>query len=169
MPAVAKKPKERGIIFNADEVRAVHEGRKTQHRVLVKPQPQRMRLEGRDGFLWRGRFDSEELFVKLRCQYGTAGDRLWVREAWAETDDENGTPVLLYRAHRSVFAIGMDDCGQQSLIAGGFGNVADPEKWRSPIYMPRWASRLTLEITDVRVVWERNQWVWVITFRKVES
>lgn len=64
----------------------------------------------------------------LGCPYGQPGDRLWVREAWAR-DDEDGQ--LMYRAD-----VGRDLCA---------------DAWRPSIHMPRWASRITLEVTAVRV------------------
>jgi hypothetical protein len=63
-----------------------------------------------------------------RCPYGQPGDRLWVREAWAYVDDEvDGR--LEYRATCELAGV----------------------KWLPSIHMPRWASRITLEITAVRV------------------
>src|SRR3546814_2796539 len=69
------------------------------------------------------------------CQYGKAGDLLWVRETWLHADGSDGTPnagAIIYSA-----------------------NYLEPEvprtRWRPSIHMPRTASRLTLRITDVRV------------------
>lgn len=70
---------------------------------------------------------TEMWFKDIQCRYGKPGDRLWVREAWNFISDE--IIVLAYRA---------DDETQI-------------DKWRSPILMPREASRITLEIIDVRV------------------
>ena len=98
--------KERPILFSGEMVRAILDGRKTQTRRVVKPQPPPL-----GGF--------------VKNPYGQPGDRLWVRETWA-LDDK-----YYYRADGAVG----DRCG----------------KWKPSIHMPRAASRITLEITGVRV------------------
>lgn len=81
----------------------------------------------------------------MTCPYGVPGDRLWVKETWgkslhSEGYDENGYEVV--RICPAYKADGMYRCGKP----------ANPEiPWWSPIFMPRWASRLTLEVTGVRV------------------
>ena len=124
--------KERPISATRPEVRAILDGRKTMTRRIVKPQP-----IGGDKICKRGMGygwiigqlrDSENAWRDLSCPYGQPGDRLWVRETWRIP---NGAPRgwVDYRA---------DDARE------GF-------RWRPSIYMPRWASRITLEITDIRV------------------
>lgn len=67
-----------------------------------------------------------------QCPYGQPGERLWVRETWAtEGTDETSTLPLQFKADRSDWP----KCS----------------KWRPSIHMPRWASRITLEIESVRV------------------
>ncbi len=80
--------------------------------------------------------DGDRDFVQ--CPFGTVGDRLWVREAWQAVDadcrvvsgrlEQNQYPNAFYKA-----------------------DGPNPCKWRPSIHMPRWASRITLEITGVRV------------------
>lgn len=70
----------------------------------------------------------ESMFT-MKCPYGKVGDRLWVRETWYSLDGTSKPDGLAFRADGEVPYI----------------------KWRSPIFMPRWTSRITLEITDVRV------------------
>jgi len=140
---VAKVKQERPILFSGQMVRAILEGRKTQTRRVVKP-------VGRDeGFIVVGGYDKDpnqwpfrsydgDAFddgngceVPLVCPYGVPGDRLWVRETWKENIPPSG---WIYRA--------TDEQAQWS---------QDKRPWRPSIFMPREASRITLEITEVRV------------------
>ncbi len=140
--------------------------------------------------------------VFVKCPYGQAGDSLWVRETWCllAGDDEQGDPIL-YKADPA--------------------NANEKVKWHPSIFIPRWASRITLEITEIRVQrvqeinaddceaegiesaiedddhmdtwamrdmdlidryhrlwdsingkrhpWSKNEWVWCISFKKLES
>lgn len=142
------KTKTRPILFTAEMVRAILDGRKTQTRRVIKPQP----LDGflptvgrycpnmvdrRDGEMYPGpeRFGVSDEEQDFPCPYGQPSDRLWVRETWQPHPEfsvkEPGG--CLYRADR----------GHDLQYPDG--------KWRPSIYMPRWASRITLEIGNVRV------------------
>lgn len=114
--------KERPILMSAPMVRAILNGSKNQTRRAMKP----------DGKL---RIDvvSPADGGPPRCPYGIPGDRLWVREAWAPHPQDTST--AFYRA--TVEA------------EPGFPVWSGP--WRPSIHMPRWASRITLEITRMRV------------------
>ena len=174
--------KERPILFNTDMVRAILDGRKTQTRRIVKPQP----LEG-------GKVDSTWIrpFAK--------GQRLWVRESWAWYPLDHDPTCVIYRAD----------------YPHGTPCPPEYERWRPCIHMPRWASRILLEVTAVRVerlqdiseadaqaegatgqcpvgnlriyneaplayhfaqiweqahpnTWDQNPWVWVIDFQRIE-
>ena len=132
--------KERPITFTAPEVRAILEGRKTQTRRVVNPQP----LKGvcacpycASGF---AHLDTTAMpdgkhgcsCQEIRKTYGTEGDRLWVRETHAQALIADGKASILgFRATA--------------------GAMWKETKWRPSIHMPRWASRVTLEITNVRV------------------
>lgn len=136
--------KERPILFSGPMVRAILEGRKTQTRRLVKPQPSYVidfqcrtyqpALVDRHGEMYPGPevfgFYNEEHGWK--CPYGAPGDRLWVRETWA--------PMLgggiVYAADYSPERLKEKD-------GHGF--------WKPSIFCRREASRLTLEIVSVRV------------------
>jgi len=155
--------KERPILFNGEMVRAVLDGRKTQTRRLMKPQP-RPGVRG-DGTLiethpgqlsapysvWESKNGgtiplTEDCFYRTyrACPYGQMGDRLWVRETFyqgvSSCIDENGD--ALASRTRDVRYVEEEDrrptCGNT---------------WqkRPSIHMPRWASRILLEITDIRV------------------
>lgn len=133
--------KERGLIFNGEMVRAILDGRKTQTRRTVKPQPDEDGLAKVTNGPW---VDSSER--NYRCPFGAAGDRIWVRETFYPVDDTQygGEKWVDYRATPKF---------EESHPAGwdSAPNDAEALKWRPSIHMPRWASRILLEITDVRV------------------
>jgi len=177
--------KERPMMFTGATVQAILEGRKTQTRRIVKPQP----LIG------------PCRSCLLMSPLGMPGEHIWVKETWAETHNAKRTTAYVYRSD-------------------------DPEikvkRWRSAMFMPRRASRINLEITDIRMErlqdvtdsdakaegiylhsshglynadhtkmwggrtrvegyralwdslnekrgfgWNKNPWVWVITFKRI--
>jgi hypothetical protein len=121
-------------------VRAILDGRKTQTRRVVKPQPEWIRpAVGRDGIAHGYCGSGPE--NGIRCPYGQPGDRLWVRETWAPVwEDDTGFCGVGFRAG------GMPE---EDKRAGDYMDGTD--RWRSPVTMPHWASRITLEIESVRV------------------
>jgi hypothetical protein len=167
-----EQPRERPILFSAPMVRAILSGTKTQTRRVVKPQPPEEigsvdvglfnpAIVGRDGEL----YPAAEIFGAwnwdgdwgARCPYGAPGDRLWVRETWADTNGENG-PMISYRAGGDRFLI--EDSypvdyarypgGRFTMWCGDLRRGEPGHAWRPSIHMPRWASRITLEVTEVR-------------------
>lgn len=154
--------KERSILFSAPMVRAILAGEKTVTRRKVKKQATLDCLAAG--------FETSFLTVPGNadlCPYGKAGDRLWVRETWGVIShefDEHGKMVewqpdrpakairemrfgqgyysghVIYRADGPAEWAGDDDGGGEPRSA-----------WKTPIHMPRVASRILLEITDVRV------------------
>lgn len=146
--------REHKIHFTGPMVRAILEGRKTQTRRVVKP-PSRPPDRASDGtepvvvgvnpegwpILASGgghrRWRASRTWVWDSSPYGTPGDRLWVRETWqtVTTPADRDTSKLFYAA----------DHGARP------GFAEDDWRWRPSIHMPRWASRITLEVTGVRV------------------
>ncbi|WP_409246827.1 hypothetical protein [Enterobacter hormaechei] len=133
------------MIFNGEMVRAILDGRKTQTRRIMKVQPV---LNGSFyevyGAGWVRSMKSVPAVpghsLASNCPFGLVGDRIWVRETWAEAGA--GAPDLkLYRANYPEH------------VPTHYENVppADEIRWTPSIHMPRWASRITLEITGVRV------------------
>lgn len=127
--------KEKPIIFNAPMVRAILEGRKTQTRRIMKPQPE-LRL---GGFLhWKdcqwadGGLGFPKSGIPDHAPY-LPGDRLWVRETFSVHQTQ---AITAHRADGEEFE-DADGCRWKP-------------KWTPSIHMPRWASRITLEVTDVR-------------------
>ena len=156
---------ERPIIFSGESVRAIIEGRKTQTRRVVKPQPTCFRAGSRpDVVIDNGEFWLRDWDFGIKrswqvgpCPYGVPGDRLWVREAWELLDHEGDERVQI--------AYTGDDIGGLSaavwvtapkwwIYAKGVNEDGKPLRKhgpQSPLFMPRWASRILLELTDVRV------------------
>jgi hypothetical protein len=148
--------KERPILFSGPMVQAILSGTKTQTRRVIKPQPWFMpeahdhgarwawayseqAWEAENGIVWGAKFPTEQLaqrdYFRDHCPYGAPGDQLWVRETWRVNGNEHDYAMadsdrVFYRADEDW--------------NGGAG-------WRPSIFMPRWASRITLEVANVRV------------------
>lgn len=203
--------KERPIIFNLKMVSAVLDGRKTQTRRPIKADaPIQVTESGRPLF-----YDKYGRRTKPRCPFGQVGDRLWVREAFAVV------PRTAYAQSDGVQQLMRpDDDHDAAVFRAGWERSAP--KWKPSIHMPRWASRVLLEITGIRVQqvqsiseadaiaegvekignrykgymplntgkeyspataktsfsqlwetiygesWSRNDWVWVVEFKRIE-
>lgn len=131
--------KEKGILFNVEMVQAILSGRKTQTRRIMGNQPAGQDLETVHvrhnddfNFQWYGNLGESSYFP---CPLGKPGDQLWVREAFAAGLCTEST--LAYRATHKT-----ED------LEEGWGETI---KWTPSIHMPRWASRINLLITGVRV------------------
>lgn len=147
--------KERPILFSASMVLAILDGRKTQTRRLLKADAETLASLGKHtGWVWHGGVDGDggvsvevnggTLSVPLRSPYGSTGDHLWVRETWAGVRVGRHAPVF-YRA-----SCADDACDFADPRDGSIRRVKIA-KWRPSIFMPREASRITLEIAEVRV------------------
>lgn len=180
------------IIFSTPMVRGILDGRKTQTRRIIKPQPYK------NGDTWHynkksfGNSPPNEVcnspIPGLKCPYGQPGDLLWVRETWAPAMGE-----ICFKADYSDKVL---------------SEKRNKGLWKPSIHMPKAAARLWLKITDVRVErlhdisekdaiaegctrtrkedysaewdfadlwesiyggesWEANPWVWVIVFDRI--
>lgn len=138
--------KERGILFSAPMIRALLAGTKTVTRRIVKDVPPKTSAwvvnPERDGKWWPA--DGYDYVGDgIPCPFGAPGDRLWVREAWrtVESLDELSPAQLLesvpvhYEADRAVRGVFREPTG----------------RYRHARFMPRWASRIMLEVVSVRV------------------
>lgn len=151
---------DRPIIFSAPMVRALLAGTKTQTRRVLHPQPPRdYELVGMTGaraafqaaVTYRPTEGDWDASIRLPCQ---SGDRLWVREAWRASHK-------LDRLNATMIAADCHDAGYLETWApiqfeadGHRSNWAHDDRlgrYRAARFMPRWASRLTLLVTDVRV------------------
>lgn len=151
MTTIAKpKIKDRPILFSGEMVRAILAGRKTQTRRMVKglthdedfevmsahPVVVRNNGEEEPGPLTFGIWADD---WHIPCPYGKVGDRLWVKESWQAWHEFNGKQADEISAE-----------ARRRLNYPANGNTWDADR-RNPRFMPRWASRLTLEITGVKV------------------
>lgn len=144
--------KERPILFSGPMVRALLDGSKTQTRRIVKPQPAA-------GLNWAGwcitsthtadegkatwaRGDGPHLVDvhRVRCLYGQPGDRLWVRESFSGPHHRERTPPRDWHSLDEIH-----------YWADGNPEDGDWSKPRPGMFMPRWASRITLEVVSVHV------------------
>lgn len=161
--------RERPILFNSEMVRAILDGRKTQTRRVAKidlgswldGQADKIDEsdlsfsigEGHSGF---GLYVScteypEEGSEFFKCPFGKPGDRLWVRETWRRgsaswhhTKPENSEITISYKAG------GVSGFITRPYLERLPGDSKSSEGWVPSIHMPRWASRITLEIKNVR-------------------
>ncbi|MEY7696592.1 hypothetical protein [Klebsiella quasipneumoniae] len=149
--------KERGMIFNSEMVRAILSNRKTQTRRIMKVQPESNQLglllitdstkhNDIGKYHWAesnatGNHVRSKLFS---CPFGAVGDRIWVRETFNSfwvTDEE-------IEEIQEDISKAADLCDYKA----DYPDSSQPaEGWTPSIHMPRWASRILLEITDVRV------------------
>lgn len=144
--------KERPIIFQGEMARAILEDKKTQTRRVVKGDVHGLQLDPmrdpamREGWAWF-QANGPDLpgNYSVPCPYGQPGDRLWVRETWGLSGSEANTKPSYYQDP--------EDSLRPYLVhretADGYD--AAVQHWRPSIHMPRWASRITLEIVSVRV------------------
>lgn len=139
------------ILFSGPMVRGILDGRKTQTRRVVRfrldageelihPLPRSVEFAADLGMLYWTHGGQKRV---TPCPYGVPGDLLWVRETWCPVEDE-GDRWVDYRATPRYAA---------EHPAGWENAPQDPEalKWKPSIHMPRWASRIALEVTNVRV------------------
>ncbi len=142
-------PREKGMIFTAESIRGIKGRIKTQTRRLVHPQPVHAQYHEYGGKvlydaehrLWWWKewcveniwdFESDRRGL-VRVGPHQVGDEIWVKEGWVESDPPSGYE---YRA---------------DYLPGHAWGAIGPPKWKSPLFMPRRAARLFLEVTEVRV------------------
>lgn len=213
--------------MHARSVSGILEGRKTQTRRIIKGFPSQENDseiswkfgDGHSGvgwYWWETEYPDDGAWFE-KCPYGITGDRLWVRERFAlEYSGPGGSRVDARYADGLSKQRDLMDRVQYPVERLDW--IREPAKWKPSIHMPRWASRLTLEITEIRVervqdistadckaegiqvdeqnhvirpdddinwggadaefaalwnetngkgAWERNDWCWILTFRRL--
>jgi hypothetical protein len=151
--------KERPILFSAPMVTAILAGKKTQTR-RIADMDKLIRADVRDyGPDFDGHEWSASINAHIRCPYGAPGGRLWVRETWGLFDRDSGGGSKGYGVAWRATHPNLDDAVEWIDGPVDYGYPEAPaapslvpsDNWRPSIHMPRWASRLTLEVTSVRV------------------
>lgn len=153
---------DRPILMSAPMVLAILAGTKTQTRRVVKPQPEAVH-DGEPywhvgGYrAWRHRDITDVLRMggnDLICPYGQPGDRLWVRETWMPDAPRNGEwdDVQFFGCGMSPLSL-IPECYRKPwhCLHRATYEGCELVGWKPSIHMPRWASRITLEVTGVRV------------------
>lgn len=137
--------KERPILFSGPMVRAILEGRKTQTRRVLKDEWFHGCLTGDCPHIHQRECDAcLAEYANTECPYGVPGDRLWVRETFRlRADQDEKPPSQDWWKSGAWYCVDGND--EPSGCGGGAG------KKRPAIFMPRWASRITLDITNIRV------------------
>lgn len=149
--------KETPLYLNSEMVRAVLDGRKNQTRLVIKPQP----LQKENGWYWGGgralrkvgygadyvHTDLPSVISAMKKVSYQAGDRLYIRETWAPEADR-----IVYRADKAARYFKF---GQKPPTPVGdvfwLESTYEAKKWAPSFMLPKWAARIMLEITDVRV------------------
>jgi len=164
MPTPRRAPRDIGLCLLVPQVRALLDGEKLQHRIPLDPQPGD---HYRDGW-YPDRYDRGSHW----CMWGAAGtpqvnkmgmdlkvpfeigDRAWVKEPFGFVPQPSPAAATMFDDHRStVGAAGMIGPDRISGITwkAHWNDGSQDYKWRSPAVMPKWASRLTLLVTDIRI------------------
>lgn len=148
----------RPILFKDEMVRAILDGRKTQTRRVIKPSQAKYphyvygsirntqnEIFGLFNYMPDGPGTERVEHSTIACPYGKPGDRLWVRETWQHINNEGQKADEFEHWQQSpsnCFYLADESSPNNKPMSG---------RWRPSIHMPRWASRITLEITNVRV------------------
>lgn len=136
------------ILFNTEMVKAILDGRKTQTRRIMKPQPEwsdcGMRWFTKECW-WREGWNPMESITPKEIPI-KKGDILWVRETWCDPNPENPCAPLMYKAD---FPMHWD--ADQTEHGEPLTITAEEMKWIPSIHMPKEAARIFLRVRDVRV------------------
>lgn len=169
--------KEGPILFGGEMVKAILRGNKTKTRRVVKPQPLTIHKYGvfhgdEKHFMAHCQYEDSPTDRWLRCPYGKPGDTLWVRESWRVVAWSEDGICVDYRADNycrkewlkvpdeemfeRLWVNSTDDAVKAGLEPDESGMYRwqpgqAPTRWRPAIFLPRWASRINLRITDIRV------------------
>jgi len=137
--------KERPIIFNNEMVKAIIDGRKTQTRRIIKNSP---KIPNIGAFYWFAKNAKKEDSIWNFCPYGNTGNHLWVRNNWYH--------YMTGASNKNNEQAWDEATNTVRWYAGGRIENCEPTlnsmwKKKPSIFMPRWASIITLKIKDIRI------------------
>lgn len=146
--------KTKPILFSGAMVRAILEGKKTQTRRIMKVQPDCLgALENSPGgeLVYHWPHSNTQIYY-CKCPYGQPGDGLWVRETWRTEELSDGLDGIRYKADGFFIPIKNTEEASDAWGAANMNKqLWEKDLWKPSIFMPRWASRIKLEIIGVRV------------------
>lgn len=137
--------KTRGMIFTGDSVNAILDGRKTMTRRVIKPQPC-----GDDPYVvWD---EKNQVAMERGPAPFVVGMTLWVRETWMAVEELNEYEPVVER-YGIIYRADPGGPGKRPLFENhrAIDYFTGMDRWRPSIFMPRWASRISLEVKAVRV------------------
>lgn len=154
---------EHPILFSGEMVKAILNKRKTQTRRVIKDHPwtrppyyfcglrNGLGYPASEGTTWAG-FTCEGYHSPcyVKCPYGKPGDHLWVKETWRSVELPSGLDGIEYAADNQFRPI-ENTRAAADLWVDAHANGKHGQAWRPSIFMPRWASRITLGVTNIRV------------------
>jgi len=173
--------KERGIIFGSESVKAILDGSKTVTRRVLRDADSRLEFGCSDDseghgvvnhlpealhgskcespcdyacgaifFDDHGNATEDDSRPTMRTPFGGIGSRLYVKESWRTREREDGTDGVVFKADNTFHPIDDNRASADAWVAA-HANGKHGDAWRPSMYMPRWASRIELEVTSVRV------------------
>jgi hypothetical protein len=197
--SIAQPSSRRPISFSSSSIEGIENGTITHTHRLLYPQPENTKSLIQDTMARLNWYDAKDKNQNWRCPYGLPGDQLWVRQMWArvepcpmELEDyrmpldwrvEKTPDLQPYWRERIIFYSDFPGKEPEECGRGASDNL-----WRTPTTMPRWAARLWLKVTKIKILrlqairledvladglkqtdWEENAWAWSVSFKKIEA
>lgn len=136
------------IIFSSKMVRAILEGKKSQTRRVLKKQPGFV-FYGNEKYTWKvsgGDYSKDKV---LKCRYGNSGDFLYVLEKYRAEELDDGLDGVRYEADNSFIKITNTQQAADDWLKIYNEDLVLENKWKNPLFMSRWVSRIFLKIINV--------------------
>ena len=164
--------KERAFNARPDEVRAILAGATVLRRMLrVQPDFSQVWYPPLRSRRIRGYFSETHFQRSVVADFAPwkPGDHLWIRETWAPVPTPGGYGCAPDACEREAMRIYRADGDRPDLRKWSDGSPRWDGRWRSASAMPRWASRLVLEVAGVEVEKGPEGWFWVVNFRRADG
>jgi len=164
--------KEQPIIFNTEMIRAILDGRKTQTRQVLQPQPELEEYV----YYWKGMFFnplSAKDLVRKECPYGNIGNRLWVKKTWGyKRVSSLFRPRQTSRMTLEIIDIRVErlqEITEEDAIAEGIWGKGEPYQGIGDLPSDRFRDLWDSLNAKRGYSWDINPWVWVIEFKRIEK